>query len=192
MMRIIGGSAKGKNLFSPSEKTRPTSDRAREGLFSSLESEFGSMADIKFLDLFSGSGAVGVEALSRGAAVVISVEQHQITADLANKNFQLVNNATGSYQVISQDAEKYLSNLPNTEFDIIFLDPPYELSNTEIEKLLTAITEHKFLKINGVIAVERESRSKEFNWPAPLIGSKVRAYGQGSIYYGGYSDNFLP
>ena len=59
-MRIIAGLAKGKNLFSPSDKTRPTSDRAREGLFSSLESEFGSMADLDFLDLYSGSGAVGI------------------------------------------------------------------------------------------------------------------------------------
>jgi 16S rRNA (guanine966-N2)-methyltransferase len=180
MMRIIGGSAKGKNLFSPSEKTRPTSDRAREGLFSSLESEFGSMANLNFLDLFSGSGAVGVEALSRGAAFVLSVEQHQSTAELAEKNFKLVNGAPGTYQVISQDAEKFLSNPSKTQFDIIFLDPPYEISNSEIEKLL------------GAIAVERESRSKEFNWPAPLAGSKVRAYGQGSIYYGGYSANFLP
>jgi 16S rRNA (guanine966-N2)-methyltransferase len=192
MMRIIGGSAKGKNLFSPSEKTRPTSDRAREGLFSSLESEFGSMADLNFLDLFSGSGAVGVEALSRGAAFVLSVEQHQSTAELAEKNFKLVNGAPGTYQVISQDAEKFLSNPSKTQFDIIFLDPPYEISNSEIEKLLGAIAEHNFLKRNGVIAVERESRSKEFNWPAPLAGSKVRAYGQGSIYYGGYSANFLP
>jgi 16S rRNA (guanine966-N2)-methyltransferase len=185
MMRIIGGSAKGKNLFSPSEKTRPTSDRAREGLFSSLESEFGSMADLNVLDLFSGSGAVGVEALSRGASYVVSVEQHQGTAELAEKNFKLVTGAPGTYQVISQDAGKFLSNPSKTQFDIIFLDPPYEVSNIEIEKLLRAISEHNFLKNNGVIAVERESRSKEFNWPAPLMGSKVRAYGQGSIYYGG-------
>ena len=68
-MRIIGGSAKGKNLFSPSDKTRPTSDRAREGLFSSLESEFGSMHELSFLDLFAGSGAVGVEALDRKSVV---------------------------------------------------------------------------------------------------------------------------
>ena len=89
-MRIIAGSSKGKSLFSPTGKTRPTSDRAREGLFSSLESEFGSMSELNFLDLFSGSGAVGVEALSRGAASVYSIEDHAPTAAIAAKNFGLV------------------------------------------------------------------------------------------------------
>jgi 16S rRNA (guanine966-N2)-methyltransferase len=192
MMRIIGGSAKGKNLISPSEKTRPTSDRAREGLFSSLESEFGSMSDLCFLDLFSGSGAVGVEALSRGAAKVTSVEQHQSTAEIARKNFELVSNPQGEFEVISQDAGKFLSNPSNTKYDIIFLDPPYELSNSGIEKLLEAIIRNNFLSTNGVIAVERESRSKEFNWPTPLVGVKVRGYGQGSIYYGAYSASVNP
>ena len=191
-MRIIGGSAKGKSLFSPSDKTRPTSDRAREGLFSSLESEFGSMHDLNFLDLFSGSGAVGVEALSRGAALVTSVEQHAPTSQIAMQNFQLVSGASGEFEVIPQDVSKYLSSPANHQFDIIFLDPPYDLANSEIEKILSMISKYNFLKNNGVIAVERESRSKEFNWPAPLVGTKVRGYGQGSIYYGGNSANFNP
>lgn len=191
-MRIIAGSAKGKNLFSPSDRTRPTSDRAREGLFSSLESEFGSMAELNFLDLYSGSGAVGVEALSRGAAHVISVEQHQGTSELAKKNFALVTDAMGSYEVVSQDAEKFVTNTARISFDIIFLDPPYEVSNKVIEKLLSDLIANNYLKPNGVIAVERESRSTEFNWPVPLVGMKVRAYGQGSIYYGGYSASVNP
>jgi 16S rRNA (guanine966-N2)-methyltransferase len=191
-VRIIGGSAKGKNLFSPSDKTRPTSDRAREGLFSSLESEFGSMSELNFLDLYSGSGAVGVEALSRGAAHVISVEQHQGTADLAKKNFALVTDSQGSYEVVSQDAEKFATTPARIAFDIIFLDPPYDVSNKVIEKLLLQLIENNYLKENGVIAVERESRTTEFNWPTPLTGVKVRAYGQGSIYYGGYSASVNP
>ena len=191
-MRIIGGSAKGKNLYSPSERTRPTSDRAREGLFSSLESEFGSISDLKFLDLFSGSGAVGVEALSRGAAFVQSVEQDRSTAQIAEKNFQLVNGVSGTFRVDAERAGKYLSVPAEIQFDIIFLDPPYEYSNQEIEKLLSAIANQHFLKENGVIAVERESRSKEFNWPSPFSSVKVRSYGQGSIYYGGYSASVSP
>lgn len=191
-MRIIGGVAKGKNLFSPTEKTRPTSDRAREGLFSTLESEFGSMNDLNFLDLFSGSGAVGVEALSRGAAKVVSVEQHQTTASIASKNFELVKGATGQFEVIAQDVRKFLSNPSEFKFDIIFIDPPYEFSNSEVEKFLKKIIANKYLNESGIIAVERESRSKEFIWPAPLQASKVRAYGQGSIYYGGYSASVNP
>ena len=191
-MRIIGGSAKGKNLYSPSERTRPTSDRAREGLFSSLESEFGSISDLKFLDLFSGSGAVGVEALSRGAAFVQSVEQDRSTAQIAEKNFQLVNGVSGTFRVDAERAGKYLSNPAEIQFDIIFLDPPYELQNKEIEKLLRAILKNNYLKSDGIIAVERESKSKEFIWPSPLVGTKVRGYGQGSIYYGTNSANFNP
>ena len=191
-MRIIGGSAKGKNLYSPSERTRPTSDRAREGLFSSLESEFGSISDLKFLDLFSGSGAVGVEALSRGAAFVQSVEQDRSTAQIAEKNFQLVNGVSGTFRVDAERAGKYLSNPAEMQFDIIFLDPPYELPNKEIEKLLRAILKNNYLKSDGIIAVERESKSKEFIWPSPLVGTKVRGYGQGSIYYGTNSANFNP
>lgn len=191
-MRIIGGSSKGKNLYSPSEKTRPTSDRAREGLFSSLESEFGSISDLKFLDLFSGSGAVGVEALSRGAAFVLSVEQDRNTALIAEKNFKLANSSSGTFAVIAERAGKYLSNLADVQFDIIFLDPPYELPNKEIEKLLRAISKNNYLKSDGIIAVERESKSKEFIWPSPLIGTKIRGYGQGSIYYGTNSANFNP
>ena len=191
-MRIIAGSAKGKTLYSPPEKTRPTSDRAREGLFSSLESEFGSIKDLYFLDLFSGSGAVGVEALSRGAAFVTSVEKDQKAAEIARKNFQLVNNAAGTFEVISTDARNLVSDISIREFDVIFIDPPYDLPNGEVEKLLKRIVKNNYLKPNGIIAVERESKSKEFNWPAPLAAIKVRTYGQGSIYYGGNSDNFLP
>ena len=191
-MRIIGGIAKGKNLFSPPETTRPTSDRAREGLFSSLESEFGSMTELNFLDLYSGSGAVGVEALSRGASKVVSVERHQPTALIGEKNFELVKGAEGYFEVVVSDVKKYLGNPSNMQFDIIFIDPPYDLPNNEIEKLLRKIINNNFLNENGIIAVERESRSKEFIWPEPLIGTKVRGYGQGSIYYGGYSASVNP
>lgn len=191
-MRIIAGIAKGKNLFSPPDKTRPTSDRAREGLFSSLESEFGSISDLTFLDLYSGSGAVGVEALSRGAALVVSVEAHAPTADIARKNFQLVKGASGRFEVITEDVEKFIAITLHKDFDIIFIDSPYEVSNQVIEKILNQIIQNKLLKTHGVIAVERESRSKEFNWPSPLSSVKVRSYGQGSIYYGGYSASVSP
>ena len=185
-MRIIGGSAKGKNLFSPSDKTRPTSDRAREGLFSSLESEFGSMRDLAFLDLFAGSGAVCVEALSRGANLVVAVESHQPTTKIIEKNFNLVNQASGKYEVENLDVMKFVAS-PNNNFDIIFIDPPYELENKSIEKILREIAVNNLLKPNGIIAIERDSKSKEFIWPAPFAQTKVRSYGQGSIYYGGYS-----
>ncbi len=191
-MRIIAGSSKGKTLFSPTGKTRPTSDRAREGLFSSLDSEFGSMSELNFLDLFSGSGAVGVEALSRGAANVYSVEDHSPTAGIAAKNFELVSNPSGKFTVITSTAERFVANPHQISFDIIFMDPPYDLANSEIENILTEINSNNLLKRNGIIAIERETKKAQFAWPEPFIEEKVRSYGQGSIFYGGYSASVLP
>jgi len=191
-MRIIAGASKGKTLFSPTGKTRPTSDRAREGLFSSLDSEFGSMSELNFLDLFSGSGAVGVEALSRGAANVYSVEDHQQTANVASQNFGLVKGAPGKYSVISSSAERFVTTPHQISFDIIFMDPPYEVENSVIEKLLVDIHANNLLKRNGIVAIERETKKSQFEWPGPFIQEKIRSYGQGSIFYGGYSASVLP
>ena len=143
-MRIIAGTSKGKNLFSPTEKTRPTSDRAREGLFSSLESEFGSMSELNFLDLFSGSGAVGVEALSRGAANVYSIEDHAPTAGIASKNFGLVKSEAGKFTVVTTSAERFVATPHQISFDIIFMDPPYK--EKKLPELLNTIIKLKLLK----------------------------------------------
>lgn len=191
-MRIIAGSSKGKTLFSPPETTRPTSDRAREGLFSSLESEFGSINNLNVLDLFAGSGAVGVEALSRGAANVFAVEQHEPTSRIAQKNFELVKNASGKFTVINSPALRFVSAPRQITFDIIFMDPPYEVSNSDIEELVTAIELNGLLAERGLIAIERASKNSPFAWPAPFIQEKIRSYGQGSIFYGGRPASVLP
>ena len=194
-MRIIAGTAKGKTLVSPPDsRTRPTSDRAREGLFSSLESEFSSLHGLHFLDLFAGSGAVGVEALSRGAGVVHAVESESGIESIAIKNFQCVKTATGAYRVFHTSAERFLVSDNATEkgqYDIIFMDPPYELSNQSIEELLEVITARDLLAPSGVLAIERKSKSSPFTWPVGMEEIKVRSYGQGSIYYGGYSASVL-
>lgn len=193
-MRVIAGVAKGRELFSPtSDGVRPTSERAREGLFSTLESEFSSMVDLHFLDLFAGSGAVGVEAFSRGAAIVHSVERDADTAEVALKNFELVQSAA-KFQVYRQSAEQFLSQISGIKYDIIFMDPPYPVTNEELEALLALITTRDLLQPRGLIAVERESKGRPFSWPqAPHAMElvKQRSYGQGSIFYGGYSATVL-
>ena len=194
-MRIIAGVAKGRELKSPhSDGVRPTSDRAREGLFSTLESEFGTMVDLRFLDLYAGSGAVGVEALSRGAIEVHAVEYEMQTAEVARANFDLVNGA-GSHHVYRESVEKFLESASargeDHAYDIIFMDPPYDVSNAVIERLLGLIIEGNLLQPRGLVAIERDTKGKVFEWPqAPraMEQVKVRSYGQGSIYYGGYSD----
>lgn len=184
-MRIIAGAAKGRNLFSPIGATRPTSDRAREALFSSLESEFGSMSDLVFLDLYCGSGAVGVEALSRGAAVVYAVDNDDKATTVTRANFELLDKLSGigSHTVLTSSVGKFLDKGSDLQFDVVFLDPPYELPNNEIEKMLEALVRNNFLKKSSVIAIERDSKANPINWPTGLTEVKVRKYGAASIIY---------
>ena len=188
-MRIIAGLGKGRKLFSPPSITRPTSDRAREGLFSSLISTFGTLDGLHFLDLFAGSGAVGVEALSRGAGLVEAVEENSISAQVCEKNFALLLNQPnlGKFKVHNTTTFEYLNHLANRQFEIIFLDPPYDVSNIEIEKILRKIQNHNLLSKFGVIAIERDAKGAAFTWPEGLIETKIRSYGQGAIHYGSYA-----
>lgn len=184
-MRVIAGLAKGRNLISPTGSTRPTSDRAREALFSSLESEFGSLNDLTFLDLYCGSGAVGVEALSRGAAVVTGVDNDEKATSIARQNFQLIEKISGigSYSVTTMSCGKYLDRPADYAFDIIFLDPPYEISNKEVEKNLSDLVNNSYVKKSTVVAIERDSKARPLEWPSPLREVKVRKYGAATIYY---------
>ena len=190
-MRIIAGSGKGKRLNSPEdERVRPTSDRAREGLFSSLESEFGSLTDLYFLDLFAGSGAVGVEALSRGAEIVHAVEEE--VGELTASNFALLSDPVGQYKVFRNRADRFLESDAALRYDIIFMDPPYEMTNEEITELLQTIKDRNLIQPRGIITIERRSKSAPFTWPDGMECEKVRSYGQGSMFYGGYSASVLP
>ena len=184
-MRIIAGLAKGRNLISPSGATRPTSDRAREALFSTLESEFGSINDLTFLDLYCGSGAVGAEALSRGAAVVYAVDNDEKATNVARQNFALLENISGvgTTSVITSSVGKFLDKTSELKFDVVFLDPPYDLPNNEIEKTLSSLVKNGFLKSSAIIAIERDSKSKRLNWPLGLKELKERKYGAATIFY---------
>ncbi len=185
-MRIIAGMGKGRKLFSPPSITRPTSDRAREGLFSSLISTFGSLDGLNFLDLFAGSGAVGVEALSRGAGLVESVESNPTSANVCKQNFELLSNTEGigKFKVYEKSVFEFLNHFANNSYEIIYIDPPYEATNAEVEKILKKILTLNLLSKHGVIAIERDGKSIAFTWPEGLVEQKIRSYGAGSIHYG--------
>jgi 16S rRNA (guanine966-N2)-methyltransferase len=185
-MRIIAGLGKGRKLHSPPSITRPTSDRAREGLFSSLISSFGTLEGLHFLDLFAGSGAVGVEALSRGAALVEAVESNPISAGICEQNFALLTKieGVGKFKVHVKTTFEFLNHTASNPYEIIYIDPPYEVANTEIEKILKKILALNLLSKFGVIAIERDGKAKAFTWPDGLEEQKVRSYGAGSIHYG--------
>ena len=189
-MRIIAGIGKGRKLFSPPSITRPTSDRAREGLFSSLTSTFTSLEGLHFLDLFAGSAAVGVEALSRGAALVEAVESNSVSADVCEENFALLSSLTGvgKFKVHNKTVFEFLNHTAANPYEIIYIDPPYEVANSEIEKILKKIISLNLLSKFGVIAIERDGKVKAFTWPPSLTELKVRSYGAGSIHYGVHTE----
>lgn len=190
-MRIIAGMAKGRNLNSPVGDTRPTSDRAREALFSTLESELGALTDKYFLDLYAGSGAVSAEALSRGAALTHAVENEESAVQIARSNLELFEKIVGSgtYQVFNSSVARFLKTNINIQYDAIFIDPPYEFANELVTGDLELLLENKLLKSNSIIAVERDSKSKPFLWPSGITELKVRKYGHAVIYYGFPSRN---
>jgi 16S rRNA (guanine966-N2)-methyltransferase len=184
-MRIIAGLAKGRNLISPKEGVRPTSDRAREALFSTLESEFGSISDLSFMDLYCGSGAVGAEALSRGAAFVQGVDQDAKAVEVAKSNHELLSkiHGVGISKIIQSPVKRFLEQPAQSKFDIVFLDPPYDATMSEVFEVLNLLSSSGFLKKGSIIAIERDSKSKPINWPKELTLLKERKYGAATIFY---------
>ena len=158
-MRIIAGVAKGRNLSTVAGATRPTSDRAREALFSTLLSEFGEFENLKFLDLFAGSAAVGLEALSRGADLVHAVEKDDGAVKTIRANQEIVEKAKpeGKFHLYAMSAQKFLGN-PTQQYDIIFMDPPYDFGDQGVHELLNLILEKEVIRSGGVIVIERATK----------------------------------
>jgi len=181
-MRVVSGFARGHKLICPEgDSVRPTSDRVKEAVFSTLGL---GVQDSHFLDMFSGSGAIGIEAMSRGAAHTVFVEECLAHADIIKRNLAHVSKAIpeGSYKLFREnalDALRILKSL-NLCFDIIFLDPPYKTGLWE--PVLRDIYEMKLLSASGIIVLEMGKDEKEpdlfhFN----IIKRKV--YGTTVVYY---------
>ena len=184
-MRIIAGTAKGRNLSTVAGATRPTSDRAREALFSTLLSEFGEFENLKFLDLFAGSAAVGLEALSRGATLVHVVEKDEEAVKTIRANQEIVEKAKpeGKFHLYAMSAQKFLTN-PLQQYDIIFMDPPYDFGDQGVQELLNLILEKEVIRSGGVIVVERATKGSSIKWPEPLRELRTKEYGVATLYYG--------
>ena len=187
-LRIIAGVARGRTLGSVASATRPTSDRAREGLFSSLTSEFGSFEGLHVLDLFGGSGAIALESLSRGATLVHVVEKDDEAQKTIENNYELIkkSNPIGKLQLFGMSAERFLKELPKTKYHLVYIDPPYDFSNQAVEDVLSALYDGEFLSSDAFIAVERTSRGAQFIWPDAFAPARERNYGQATIYYANY------
>jgi 16S rRNA (guanine966-N2)-methyltransferase len=181
--RIIGGVAGGRRIAVPAGSgTRPTADRVREALFSSLEAEFGSFDGLAVLDLYSGSGAIGLEALSRGAVRVVLVEADRKAADVITANVQAVGLPGAS--VLVRPAEKVASgDNPPGVFDLVFADPPYKLETAELQEVLTSLSGNGWLAEDALVVVERGKR-EPWEWPAGFAALRDRKYGEARLWYG--------
>ena len=188
-LRIIAGVAKGRTLGTVAGATRPTSDRAREGLFSSLLSEFGDFLGLHVLDLFGGSGAIALEALSRGATLVHVVEKDAEAQKTIENNFELVNKnkPAGKFHLYAMSAQRFVTDPPKEKYHIVYVDPPYDFSDAEVEEILSKLHTGSFLKDDAVIAVERTVKRSNFSWPAGFSAVRERNYGQATIFYGNYT-----
>jgi 16S rRNA (guanine966-N2)-methyltransferase len=188
--RIIAGSAGGRRLSTPAgEATRPTSDRVREAVFSTLESAVGSWAGVRFLDLFAGSGAVGLEAVSRGAAHATLVEHHRKAAGVARRNAQTL--GLSGVDVVVARAESFVQGATEAPgegaghcYHVVFADPPYTLAAAAVTALLAGLVEHRWLCAEAVVAVERSARDADLSWPPGLRGERARRYGETVVWYG--------
>lgn len=182
-MRVVAGSARGRMLSAPAgNRVRPTADRVKEALFSSLTSRFGKIEGLSILDLFAGTGNLGIEALSRGAANVVFVDNNPESLQFIRTNLQLTG-FTDKVEVIRADAVTAVKQLAaaSIKFDIIVADPPYaaiELS----EELVTAVVSGNLLLEEGVLVLE-STRKAEMTIPAGLVLSARKVYGDTALSF---------
>jgi len=184
MTRIIAGSARGRRLAVPDGRsTRPTSDRTREGLFSALDAALNGFGGLRVLDLYAGSGAVGLEALSRGASAALLVDSDRAAARIMHANLGTL--GLSGARVSTDHVEHIAAKpCPDEPYDLVYLDPPYAMPAEELASVLVALADNGWIASGAMIAVERASRGPEWLWPAGFNATRSRAYGEGTVWYG--------
>ncbi|MHA7132484.1 16S rRNA (guanine(966)-N(2))-methyltransferase RsmD [Oerskovia turbata] len=182
MTRIVAGSVGGRSLQVPPKGTRPTSDRVREAIFSRLE-HYGVLEGAYVLDLYAGSGALGLEAASRGARRVVLVDAARAAAEVCRVNVKALGLTT--VQVVQEKAEKYVQSAPSTTWDLVLIDPPYDVSEAVVAELLRQLATTSALVEDAVVVVERSTRSPEPTWPDGWELLARKDYGETAVYYAG-------
>ena len=202
MARVIAGEAGGRRLAVPDGRdTRPTSDRAREGLFATIASMLGSLDGARVLDLYAGSGAVGLEALSRGADHVLLVEQGARATRVIRENIEAIGLpgavlaadrverllARGPAPAGGQDSPAPAGGQDRPEggrYDVVFADPPYALADTAVSQVLSLLADQGWLAPSALVIVERATRSGPVSWPDGFVPDRTRRYGEATFWYG--------
>jgi len=179
--RVIGGSAGGRTLVVPrGGATRPTSDRVREALFSRLEHTAG-LDGARVLDLYAGSGALGLEAASRGAAHVLLVDSAPAAVTAIRRNAATL--ALPGVVVRPGAVGAALAGEPDASYDVVLLDPPYDLAEDALAAALERLVAGRWLAPEAVVVVERSSRTPEPAWPAGLERTGERRYGETVLWF---------
>lgn len=183
MTRIIAGSARGRRLAVPPRGTRPTTDRVREALFSALGAELGSWSGLRVADLFAGSGALGLEALSRGAAHALLVERDRRAVAVLRANVLVV--ARAGAEVVGRDVRVVLADPPQAPYEVVLADPPYDLPATGLTDVLRSLTAHDWLTEGALVVLER-GRDGEPEWPEGYRPRWRREYGDTVLHLASY------
>jgi 16S rRNA (guanine966-N2)-methyltransferase len=175
--RIVAGVAGGRRLAVPPKGTRPTSDRVREALFSAVESAV-DLDGAQVLDLYAGTGALGLEALSRGAASATFVESAPGALAVLRANIRAVGLPA---RVRAGKVAAVLAAGSPEPFDLVLADPPYAVTDlaAELESLMSG----GWVTRGSLVIVERSRRAEDMSWPDPLVAMKVRHYGETSLHW---------
>jgi 16S rRNA (guanine(966)-N(2))-methyltransferase RsmD len=182
--RIVAGRLGGRRLAAPAgSRTRPTSDRVREGLFNTLDS-LTELAGARFADLYAGSGAVGLEACSRGAAQVLVVESDPAAARAARTNIATLEVGATVELVVAKVMTVLAGRRPGPPYDIVFADPPYALADDELVAMQQALLDGGWLAAGAVLAIERSRRSGPVPWVKSVTELRTRRYGETTLWYG--------
>ncbi|MBC7560836.1 MAG: 16S rRNA (guanine(966)-N(2))-methyltransferase RsmD [Dermatophilaceae bacterium] len=188
MTRIISGLAGGRRIGTPpGSDTRPTSDRVREALFSRLE-HLDVVHQANVLDLYAGSGALGLEAASRGAASVLLVESEWSAVAVVRKN--ITGLGLPGVSVRADTVERVLLSGPgagDTRCDLVLADPPYDVTEDALADVLTLLVTHHWLSEDAFVVVERAARSPEPRWPQGMEGAGERRYGDTKMWFADFA-----
>ncbi|MDQ3886558.1 MAG: 16S rRNA (guanine(966)-N(2))-methyltransferase RsmD [Actinomycetota bacterium] len=181
MTRILAGQAGGRRIAVPPRGTRPTSERVREAVFSALEARM-DLDGARVLDLYAGSGAMGLEALSRGAGHARFVESDRRAVEVLRRNVAEL--GLSGVEVTVGAVEAVLRTSSREPYDLVLADPPYALGGTELTGVLAALLAGGWLVPGALMVVERSAHSAGLRWPTGVVTISQRRYGDTRVYYG--------
>lgn len=174
----MAGAAGGRRIAVPARGTRPTTDRVREALFNVLTARL-EFDGLRVLDLYAGSGALGLEALSRGAASVVFVENDVHAVGVINRNIGIVGLPGAAVRRATVAA--VLGAHPDQPMDLVLADPPYDVAAAEVETMLASLQRNAWVEPGSVVVVERSASSPALSWPPGWTPWPVRRYGDTRI-----------